>query len=292
MIPLNYHHLFYFYTIAREGTVAKAAAALYLAQPTLSAQLKSLERAFGRPLFAREGRRLVLNEDGHVVMRYASEIFRLGRELQDDLRDRPETGAVAVQLGVVQGTPISVVHALTGAALKAGAAHADVREAPLPELLDALADHAVDAVVSDATDATRSDAVRWRRVARLPVRFAAAPSLARRGPRLPWGLQAVPLVLPKAPADVARQVQAWLADNGLSPKVVCEVPDVETARRLAADGLGAAPLNDLTLSVGGGRLVPMAGSPVLTHSLWLATAAKRLRPNPVAERLLKTFSLG
>lgn len=292
MIPLNYHHLYYFHAIARAGTVAKAAEALYLAQPTLSAQLKSLEKAFGRPLFSRVGRRLVLNEDGHVVMRYASEIFRLGRELQDDLRDRPAAGVVAVQLGVVLGTPISVVHALTRAALDAGAAHAEVREAPLAELLDALADHAVDAVVSDATDATRSDAVRWRRAGRLQVRFAASPALARRGPRLPWGLQAVPLILPTTPADVLRQVQAWLAENGLSPKVLCEVPDVETARRLAGDGLGAAPLNELTLAVDGPRLATLTGSPVFTHSLWLAAAARRLRPNPVAEKLLKSFSFG
>lgn len=294
MIPLNFHHLYYFHAVAREGTVAKAAASLYLAQPTVSAQLKRLEKAFGRPLFERVGRRLVLNEDGHVVMRYASEIFRLGRELQDDLRDRPERGVVAVQLGAAAGTPRSVLHALTKAALEAGAAHVDLREAPLAALLDALADHEVDAVVSDAVDATRSDAVRWRKAGSRPVRFVGSPALTRRRARLPWGLEGLTLILPKSPAAVYQQAQSYLAARGIAPRTVVEVPDVETARRLALDGLGAAPLNDVSAAVGGsdGRLEPFAGSPTLTHTLWLATAAKRLRPNPVAEKLLKSFSFG
>lgn len=294
MIPLNYHHLFYFYTIATEGTVGKAAKALFLAQPTLSAQLKQLEQAFGRPLFRREGRRLELNEDGRVVMRYAAEIFRLGRELTDDLRDRPEAGRVTVQLGVVIGTPRAVVHSLTRAALAAGAFHADVREAALPDLLEALTDHSVDAVLSDSADATHADSIRWKRVAKLPVRFVAVPSLARKRPRLPWGLEGESLILPKAPADVYRQVQAYLAQNGVAARVICETPDVETARRLALDGLGAAPLNELTLaaSLPRGGLMALAGPTTLTHSFWLAVSAKRIRQNPVAEKLLRSFSLG
>lgn len=289
MIPLNYHHLYYFHAIAVEGSVAAAARAVLLAQPTLSAQLKELEKAFGRPLFDREGRRLTLNEDGRVVMRYASEIFRLGRELQDDFRDRRAPGAHAVQLGVTSGLPRAAVHALTRAALAQGASHVEVREAPLPALLEDLADHALDAVLSDAADAGRAGEVRWRRAARLPVRFVAAPALARRPP------SPLPLVLPKAPADVHRQVQERVAEGGVLARVVCEVPDVETARRLAMDGVGAVPLNALTLaaSLPRGALAPVAGAPGgLTHSFWLASSARRLRPNPVAERLQRSFSLG
>lgn len=296
MIPLNYHHLYYFHTIAREGSVAKAAAALFLAQPTLSAQLKALEAALKRRLFDRTGRRLVLTEDGRVVLRYADAIFRLGAELEDDLRDRPARGLLRVQFGVVSGTPRAAVEALVSEALDAGASHVDCREAPLPELLQELAEHRIDALLSDACDATSAGAQRrWRRVARLPVSFVATPAMARRHPRLPWGLSALPLILPKAPADVYRQVQTYLAENGVAAGVVSEVPDVETARRLALAGRGTAPLNSLTLarSRPPGGLVELAGTPAgLRHDLWLAVAAKRLRPNPVSEKLFKSLRLG
>ena len=86
---LNYHHLLYFYTVAKEGSVSRAARQLRLAQPTLSGQIRKLEEAFDEKLFARAGRNLVLTEMGQVVFRYAEEIFTLGRELTETLRGRP-----------------------------------------------------------------------------------------------------------------------------------------------------------------------------------------------------------
>jgi len=86
---LNYHHLLYFYTVAREGSVTRAAQKLRLAQPTLSGQIRKLEEQFDEKLFERQGRNLVLTEMGRVVYRYADEIFSLGRELTDTLRGQP-----------------------------------------------------------------------------------------------------------------------------------------------------------------------------------------------------------
>ena len=86
---LNYHHLLYFWTVAREGSVTKASEILGLAQPTVSGQLKALEESLDEKLFARSGRRLVLTDVGRTVYRYADEIFSLGRELQSTLKDRP-----------------------------------------------------------------------------------------------------------------------------------------------------------------------------------------------------------
>jgi LysR family transcriptional activator of nhaA len=86
---LNYHHLHYFWMIAREGTIARACEKLRLAQPTLSGQMRLLETALGEKLFARKGRTLELTDVGRVVFRYAEEIFSLGRELTDTLKGRP-----------------------------------------------------------------------------------------------------------------------------------------------------------------------------------------------------------
>ncbi|TBR17441.1 LysR family transcriptional regulator [bacterium] len=293
MIPLNYHHLYYFHAIAAEGGVAKAARSLFLAQPTLSAQLKEFEAALGRRLFDRVGRRLVLTEDGKAVMRYAEQIVRLGRELSDDLRDRPPGGALSVQLGVTPGTPRAVVEALVAGALAAGASHADCREAPLAELLEDLAEHRIDALLSDACDATHGSAARrWRRVASLKVSFAGTPPLLRRLGRLPGGLSGVPLFLPKAPASLQAQVQTYLAENAVAVRVAAEVPDAETARRLAAAGRGIAPLDSVTLARGRGLAALRGGPATLRHELWLAVSAGRIRPNPAAERLFKTFAVG
>jgi len=86
---LNYHHLLYFWTVAKEGSIARACEKLRLAQPTISGQLRLLEETLGEKLFAKQGRGLAMTEVGQVVYRYADEIFGLGRELQDVLKGRP-----------------------------------------------------------------------------------------------------------------------------------------------------------------------------------------------------------
>src|SRR4051812_2553433 len=86
---LNYHHLLYFWTVARDGSIARACTRLHLTQPTISKQLRMLEKALGTRLFERQGRHLVLTDMGQVVYRYADEIFSLGRELQRSLEGQP-----------------------------------------------------------------------------------------------------------------------------------------------------------------------------------------------------------
>src|SRR5687767_1653793 len=95
---LNYHHLFYFWTVAKEGSIARATSKLGLAQPTISAQLKALERSLGEKLFERAGRGLVLTEIGRTVLRYAEEIFTLGHELTDAVKDRPRNKPVRFEV--------------------------------------------------------------------------------------------------------------------------------------------------------------------------------------------------
>ena len=109
---LNYHHLLYFWMVAREGSIARACGSLLLSQPTISGQLRALERAVGAKLFERVGRGLVLTETGREVFRYADEIFALGRELQDMLRDRPNGRPLRLIVGIVDVMPKRVVHRL------------------------------------------------------------------------------------------------------------------------------------------------------------------------------------
>ncbi|MDD5657668.1 MAG: LysR family transcriptional regulator, partial [Elusimicrobia bacterium] len=98
MIPLNYHHLYYFFVVAREGSVAKAKEKLLLSQPTISAQIKELEEYLGHPLFERRKQRLHLTEDGRMALDYAERIFDLGEELKDVLSDRPPHARLRAQI--------------------------------------------------------------------------------------------------------------------------------------------------------------------------------------------------
>src|SRR5512143_483151 len=117
---LNYHHLLYFWTVVREGSVSRAAEKLRLAQPTVSAQVKQLEDTLGDKLFERQGRRLVLTEVGRLVYRYADEIFVIGRELLETLKGRPSGGRpLALTVGVANAVPKLIVGRLLQSAMSA-----------------------------------------------------------------------------------------------------------------------------------------------------------------------------
>ena len=106
---LNYHHLLYFWTVVRKGGVSKAAEELHLSQPTVSAQVRSLETAIGEPLFTRKGRVQTLTDVGRVVYQHADEIFGIGRDLIDTLNGRPGQRAVPLTVGVANAVPKLVV---------------------------------------------------------------------------------------------------------------------------------------------------------------------------------------
>ena len=112
MIPFNYHHLYYFYIIAKEGSISKATQKLSLAQPTLSAQLKQFESFLNVKLFIRENRKLILTEEGHRVLEYAKMIFDIGRELKDRMVDLNKKGRIRIQIGVPNSIPKSIIEAL------------------------------------------------------------------------------------------------------------------------------------------------------------------------------------
>lgn len=295
MMNLNYHHLYYFYAIARHGGVAPAAKQLLLAQPTLSIQLKQFEKSLGKRLFERVGKRLVLTPDGRGVLRYAESIFALGRELEDMVRDTPAAARPGIQLGVALGIPKAFSHELLRTAMRAApGGRVECREAPLEELIDLLAEYRLDAVLSDeAVGSARGGTLRHTEVGRLPVVLAAAPKLAKRLGKARSALKALhraPLILPRSPAAVARGLTRRLAQANVVPDIVAEVQDVETARRLALEGLGLAPMNRHTFLMSrpkGGLVAVGKGSLGFEEPLFLVESAERLWHNPLVETLRK-----
>ena len=147
---LNYHHLLYFWTVAREGTIARASEELRLAQPTISGQIRVLEDQLGEKLFQRSGRNLVLTDMGRVVYRYADDIFSLGRELMDTLKDRPTGRPMRFQVGVADEVTKIIAYRLLEPAMRLPQPVQIVCRDGAPErLLTDLATHALDLVIAD-----------------------------------------------------------------------------------------------------------------------------------------------
>ena len=241
---LNYHHLLYFWAAARAGSVTRASQELNLTQPTLSGQIRTLERRLGHPLFSRQGRRLVLTEAGELVFRYADEIFGLGRELLETVRGRPTGQALQFRVGVVDAVPKAVAYRLLVPALECGG---DVKlvavEGKLSSLIGELALHRLDLVLSDAPLPAGS-AVRAfsHLLGESGVDFFGAAALARRfRPGFPGSLDGAPVLLPTEGTSLRDALQGWFERRGLKPKVVGEFEDGALLKAFGQSGRGLFP---------------------------------------------------
>ncbi|RIK73692.1 MAG: transcriptional activator NhaR [Planctomycetota bacterium] len=243
---MNYHHLLYFWTVAREGTIARACEKLLVSQPTVSGQLKALEQAVGRPLFDRSRRTLALTDMGQTVYRYAEEIFTLGRELEDVVRDRPVDRPLRLNVGAADALAKPIVRRLIEPALGLPQpVHIVCQEGKPEPLLAQLAMHEFDVVL---TDAPATPGVRVRAYSHLlgecGVTFFAAASLAAKyRKRFPKSLDGAPMLLPMPNAHLRRSLDQWFDEQGLQPEVRGEFDDTALAKEfgLAGAGVFAAP---------------------------------------------------
>lgn len=243
MGPLNLHHLRCLWAVAREGGVAAAGKSLRLTHPTISAQVKALERATGTRLFERAGRGVALTDAGRVAQRYAEEIFALERELRDAFGGRATAGAqTRLTVGVADAVPKSVAHLLLAPAWKLKPRPRFVCvEGPHDRLLSALAAHDVDVVVSDAPvgPGARIKA-HAHPLAEFPLAWYADAATARnlRG-GFPRALDGAPVLLPTHDSALRRTLDAWFESAGIRPDVVAEFDDVALLHEFGRRGAGA-----------------------------------------------------
>jgi len=225
---LNYHHLLYFWTVVREGGVSKAAVKLRLAQPTISAQVRQLEESLGDRLFQRHGRTLVLTDVGRLVFRYADEIFGIGRELMETLRERPAGRPQPLTVGVANAVPKLVVYRLLRPVMQdQDAVHLVCREDNAEQLVAQLATHELDVVVSDAPAPPH---VRVKVFNHLlgesdTAFFAPAALATRLRRRFPESLRQAPMLLPTVNTALRRDLDTWFEKEKLNPRIVAEFED-------------------------------------------------------------------
>jgi LysR family transcriptional activator of nhaA len=240
---LNYHHLLYFYTVAKEGSVSTAARTLRLAQPTLSGQIRKLEEAFDEKLFVRSGRHLVLTEMGRVVYRYADEIFGIGRELTETLRGRPTGRPSRLSVGVADVVPKLVTHRLLEIALELpGPTQIVCHEGKTDRLLADLAVHEYDLVISDAPLPPHVNVKAYNHpLGESGVSFFATRALAPRAGRFPQSLDGAPMLLPTSNTSLRRALDRWFEDRDVHPRVVAEFEDSALLKVFGQHGHGVFP---------------------------------------------------
>lgn len=244
---LNYHHLLYFWAVAKEGSVVRASEVLRLAHPTISGQIHRLEDVLGEKLFVRRGRSLALTEAGRVAYRFADEIFSLGREFVDTLKGRASGRPLRLVVGVADVLPPSLVRRFLDPAFRLGQPVRVICRADrsVEEFIAELALHTVDVVISDGPSGPGPVRAFNHPLGECGTTFFAAPGLAaglRR--RFPRSLDGAPFLLPGARSAVHRALERWFASENIRPRIVAELDDGGLAKDLGRHGMGvfAAPV--------------------------------------------------
>lgn len=289
---LNFHHLRYFWAVARHGSLRRAAEALHISQPSISAQIKLLESALGERLFRRSGRSLVLTDFGRVIQGYAEEIFALGRELLAAGKRGPASRNLRLNLGVVDSFPkLLTLDALRPVLAETPPVHVSVHEGKLEELLRHLAAHRLDAVLADEPPPSGARIKTFTHpLGRSGITFCATRSLARQlVGRFPRNLDGAPLLLPTQNTMLRRDLEKWFRRRQLEPVVIAEFEDVAMAQIVAADGHGITVVSTIALNDALERFgfVPVGSTDECELWLYLITVERRIE-HPVIALMAQT----
>jgi LysR family transcriptional regulator, transcriptional activator of nhaA len=241
MNRLNYQHLFYFWNVAKEGSISRACEKLHLAQPTISGQLAVFEQVVGEKLYYKEGRKLVLSDTGRTIFRYAEEIFALGQELNQTLMGRSHGRGLRLSVGVADALPKLIAYRLLEPSLRINEpvqliCHEDKAE----RLISELSLHSVDLVLSDIP-ATPSIGGRVFNHLLGECEIAVFGTLAlaeRYADNFPYSLNGAPLLLPTQNTALRRSLDQWFDAEGLCPEIKAEIEDSALLKTFAAAGVG------------------------------------------------------
>ena len=238
---LNYHHLYYFWTVAKEGSITRACEKLRLAQPTISGQLRQFEESIGEKLFTKSGRNLALTDTGQVVYRYAEEIFEVGHELLDVLRGRPRGRPRRFLVGISDVMPKLIVFRALQSVLKLREqVHLVCYEDNTEGLLLKLSSHGLDMILTDAavTAPTRTRTYNHE-LGSCGIAFCAIPALAagiRR--KFPASLDGAPFLLPLEGSALRRSLEQWFDRHQIRPSIIGEFEDSALLKVFGQAGAG------------------------------------------------------
>jgi LysR family transcriptional regulator, transcriptional activator of nhaA len=247
---LNYHHLLYFWAVAKEGSLRRAGEKLHLSQPTISAQIRQLEEMLGERLFSRTTRRLTLTDPGQLVFGYAEEIFALGQEMITALGQEPSERPLRLQVGISDSVPKVLARKVLLPVFRLPRPVRLVcREGNLRDLVTQLAAHQLDVVLAHepSTSAFRLKTLNFRLEKSGVVLCASAQLAAKLRRRFPHSLNGAPAVLPTMEMPLRRILEKWFEANHARPTIVAEVEDAALMNHFGAEGLGFIPVYSAVL---------------------------------------------
>ncbi|UUX95137.1 LysR family transcriptional regulator [Aquabacterium sp. J223] len=245
-LHFNYRHLYYFWVVAKEGGIGRAAARLGLAVQTLSAQVRTLERDLGHALLKPEGRRVVLTDAGQAALQQAEAIFQLGSALPQAVRDAGRAPVLRLACGISDGLSKLAVHRLLAPALSHSGLRLTCHDDEFDDLLADLALHRLDVVLADRpAPSNPSLRVYSHRLGQAAIAWYAPPAVAAKARRrFPRSLGDWPVLLPTDHASVRRRLTRWFEQQDLRPQIAGEFEDSALLATFAARGMGLMPAAD------------------------------------------------
>ncbi|MBL9148103.1 MAG: LysR family transcriptional regulator [Phycisphaerae bacterium] len=288
--PLNHNHLYYFWLAAKHRSISAAARELGVAQPTVSAQIRTLEDELDVALFKRRAREIDLTDAGATVFRYADEMFRLSAQIPTALSGARTDGIREITIGVADYVPKPISYRVLSPLIRHDPPLRLVcREGPMPHLLAELALYKLDAVLSDrAHDGGNSSVLSSHPVCETAIGIFARSTLARKLRKdFPKSLDGAPMFLPSIGSMLRAALDSWFEANEVRPEVIAEFDDRAALKLFGASGVAAFPAasmieQEVRAQYGVDRIGFARG---LRETYYLITARRRVR-HPGVETLL------
>lgn len=290
---LNYHHLYYFMTIAELNSISKAAEKLLLGQSTLSAQLKQFEDSLGVQLFERHHKKLILTEHGALALEYARNIFKMGGEMYEALHDRLKPSKINIELGALDSIPKQVMLQLTQAALKIAPCSISLVEGKFEELMRDLSAHKVDLAITNFLPKLEATKGMYHKViSKRSLGIYGSPKFKKLRKNFPTSLDGQPLVLPTYDSQMRYDLEHWLKLNELTIDIIAETQDTALKKLMAVNDMAMIPAASHTVQnqVLAGELVLIGELNNVTEELYLISSQRKIA-NPIAAELMKSFML-
>lgn len=290
---LNYHHLRYFWTVAKEGSLRRASEKLRISQPSMSTQIGLLKTALGEDLFRPRGRSLELTEFGQLIYGYAEEIFTLGGEILGAAKQAPGIRSLRLHAGIVDSFPKLMSYEILQPVLNHNPpVHLTCHEGKLEDLVSQLNTHRLDVVLSDEPASPGiAGKVFNHLIGSSSVTFLAMPNLAKKlKGRIPRILDDAPALLPTQNCSLRRDLEKWFRSIGIQPRVVAEFEDAALMKIVATSGLGfiAVPTEVAAEAVERYGFVPIGRTKDVTTHFYAITAERRFT-HPAIVALSKTL---
>lgn len=291
MTSLNYRHLHYFWVVAKEGGIARAAERLGMAVQTVSAQVRELERSLGHQLLKPQGRGVALTDAGRVAFERAEEIFQIGQAITREVRQAASSETVRLTVGMSDGLSKLAAHALLDPVLATPGLKLVCHEGDFDELMAELALHQLDIVLAgEPAPHNPNLKVSSRLLVSSPVAWCGPSSLVTKANMadFPACLNHLPVLLPTGQSPLRNALDAWFEDQDLTPRVVGEFEDSALLSVFAARGMGVFPVSTLGMEdlqvVRGLRILAQTEVAEDVHAI----VTRRSQHHPLVKQILSS----